>query len=57
LGTAIGELPPAVAAIQMHAAYRQFYNPQPVDVLGIAHSRHYMMLNPETYNMILMAHG
>ena len=58
LGTAVGEMPYMVCAMQMHAAYRDIFdrrNLAPVDVLGIAHARHYMMLNVEAYDMKLQA--
>jgi len=57
LGTAVGKLPHKVAALQMHAAYRQFTRPEVMDVLGRAHARHHFMLNPEAYDMTLKAHG
>lgn len=57
LGTAIGKMPYANCAIQMHAAWRRYNAPPVFDVLGVAHSDHHSMMNPEFYMMRLNAHG
>lgn len=57
LGTAIGKMPYANCAIQMHAAWCRYNSPKFFDVLGVAHSDHYSMMNPEVYMMRLNAHG
>lgn len=49
LGTAIGEMPPDVCAVQMHAAWKRYKNPKRFNVLGVAHCDHYSMLSPQVY--------
>lgn len=49
LGTAIGKVPYSVCALQMWEAYTQMEKPPYYDVLGNAHSNHYIMLNSDTY--------
>jgi O-acetyl-ADP-ribose deacetylase (regulator of RNase III) len=44
LGTAIGKVPPMLAALQMDEAYQNFISPQPVDILGVASRNHNKML-------------
>jgi len=43
LGTAIGKVPPMLAAEQMYKAYQNFINPQPFDILGVAYKEHKKM--------------
>jgi len=57
LGTAVGQMPYAHCAIQMHAAWKRYNNPKAFDVLGVAHIDHYNMLEPTMYMMNLAAHG
>lgn len=49
LGTAIGEMKSDVCAVQMYEAYKTYEKPRFYDVLGVAHKRHYAMLNADTY--------
>ncbi len=51
LGTAVGEMPYDVCAIQMHAAWLQHTESVGFDVLGMAHTDHYTMLSPQAYVM------
>jgi O-acetyl-ADP-ribose deacetylase (regulator of RNase III) len=52
LGTAVGEMPHVICAIQMYEAYRQRKEPEVFDVLGTAHMHHHFMLSPEAYDPI-----
>ena len=56
LGTAVGRMPSANCAIQMHAAWKRYNNPRRFDVLGVAHSDHHAMRNPQVYTMRQQAH-
>ena len=49
LGTAIGQMPAQVCAVQMFEAYRQWKEPKCYDVLGNAHQAHYTLMNADTY--------
>lgn len=49
LGTAIGQMPHRVCAVQMLEAWKNFKQPKFYDVLGNAHRAHYTMLNADTY--------
>jgi O-acetyl-ADP-ribose deacetylase (regulator of RNase III) len=49
LGTAVGEMPYDVCAVQMYEAYKHYKKPRFFDVLGNAHRLHYAMLNADTY--------
>lgn len=49
LGTAVGEMPFENCALQMYEAWIQRDRGRVFDVLGAAHIRHCMMMNPETW--------
>lgn len=49
LGTAVGEMQSDVCAVQMYEAYKTYDKPRFYDVLGVAHKKHYAMLNADTY--------
>jgi O-acetyl-ADP-ribose deacetylase (regulator of RNase III) len=49
LGTAIGKIPYANCAIQMHAAWNRYNKPPAFDVLGVAHIDHHSMISPDVY--------
>ena len=55
LGTAVGEMPYNVCAIQMYEAYRYKDEAKCYDVLGNAWTRHHMLKNPQAYEMAIQA--
>jgi len=55
LGTAVGEMPHEVCAIQMYEAYRYKDEAKCFDVLGNAWTRHHMLTNPQAYFMAMQA--
>ena len=55
LGTAVGEMPHIVCALQMYEAYTRHGKHKRYTVLSAAHMRHYMLMTPNAYDMNLQA--